>query len=225
MSGGDGEGAARVALETDAHDPPDLPPTSLPDQSTSTTNRQPPRDINDFASDSDEEAEIGVIRVGPHAQAVLPDCRPLPAAKGAAAAAADDEGRRLEAKPLFMPGDEERRSTRSSGVTAAAAKAAAAAVAASAAGAAKAASQAESAARALTRGKTGLQSSYAEWAGAISEMANEQQRQDLLSGALAQLDEEMGTELVQVRRPAAVTGVGSVRWWRCRSRPGSSRPP
>lgn len=52
--------------------------------------------------------------------------------------------------------------------------------------------------RRIARGRTSLQASYAWWRATMSAMHSVQQRQDLLTGALDQLDKEMGPELVQV---------------------------
>jgi hypothetical protein len=106
----------------------------------------------------------------------------------------DAEAPRLAARPVYSPGDEARRTTRGSG------GAAVAAVAAKKGSEPKSLSaEVEAVGRSLTKGRGGLQPSYSAWAEVVGQLKNEQQRQDLLRGALTQLDDEMGPELVHVR--------------------------
>ncbi len=137
----------------------------------------------------------------------MPDCRPLPAAgAGSAARLGGSEARYLAARTVYAPGDEERlrQQQRAAGADGAA-DADAAATANGGAAAAKP-SREELFGRELAKGRTGLQRSYAWWRSVVSTMRTSAQRQDLLNGALAELDAEMGADVVQVRRPAVLVG-------------------
>jgi hypothetical protein len=143
---------------------------------------------------------MGVIRVGAHAQAVLPECRPKPppseAGRGPGAGLAASEARFLMLRPTSTPDcgahqHHQQQREREDGKVEEGKQPGPAA--------ASALQPSETQlGRELAKGRTGLQASYAWWRLAAGAMRTAQQRQDLLRGALAQLDEEIGPELVQV---------------------------
>lgn len=169
----------------------------------------PPRDDEIPSEPEEDKAELGIIRVGPHAQAILLPWRPLPRKDSIP----DREAQRLSSPPIFSPNQSPppAKPPVTKGKGAAADKAAAKKAASQAAS--RPVSQVEAVGRGLAKGKTDLQTSYQGWAGVIGRLSNEQQRQDLLRGALAQLDEELGEELVKVGE-----GLSKGRQWEGRGK-------